>query len=115
LPPTGYSDKASAWVNAGALLNRLNFALAMAGNRVAGSQVQIASLLGSEAEADPYQALERAINVFLAGQISVNTRSTLERQSGDPQIVQIKSGATTQVNLGTITGLVLGAPEFQQR
>jgi uncharacterized protein (DUF1800 family) len=28
LPPTGYSDKASAWVNAGALLNRLNFALA---------------------------------------------------------------------------------------
>ena len=115
LPPTGYSDKASAWVNAGALLNRLNFALALAGNRVAGSQVQIASRLGSEAEADPYQALERAINVFLAGQISVNTRSTLERQSADPQIVQIKSGATTQVNLGTITGLVLGAPEFQQR
>src|SRR5262245_16177165 len=24
-PPTGYSDKAEAWVNAGALLNRLNF------------------------------------------------------------------------------------------
>jgi uncharacterized protein (DUF1800 family) len=115
LPPTGYSDKASAWVNAGALLNRLNFALTLAGNRVAGSQVQIASLLGGEAEADPYQALERAINVFLAGQISVNTRATLERQSADPQIVQVKSGASTQVNLGTITGLVLGAPEFQQR
>ena len=54
-------------------------------------------------------------NVFLAGQISDSTRSTLERQSADPQIVQIKSSATTQVNLGTITGLVLGAPEFQQR
>src|SRR6202041_3498998 len=26
-PPTGYSDKAETWVNAGALLNRLNFAL----------------------------------------------------------------------------------------
>lgn len=115
LPPTGYSDKASAWVNAGALLNRLNFALALAGNRVAGSQVQVAPLLGAEAEADPYQALERAVNLFLAGQISAATRSTLERQSADPQIVQIKSGATTQVNLATITGLVLGAPEFQQR
>ena len=61
------------------------------------------------------QALERAVNLFLAGQISANTRSTLERQSADPQIVQIKSAATTQVNLGTITGLVLGTPEFQQR
>ena len=115
LPPTGYSDKAAAWVNAGALLNRLNFALALAGNRVAGSQVQIAPLLGAEAQTDPYLALERAVNVFLSGQISANTRSTLEKQSADPQIVQIKSGATTQANLGTITGLVLGAPEFQQR
>jgi uncharacterized protein (DUF1800 family) len=115
LPPTGYSDKASAWVNAGALLNRLNFALALAGNHVAGSQVQVAPLLGTEAETDPYQALERAVNLFLAGQISAATRSTLERQSADPQIVQVKSGATTEVNLGTITGLVLGAPEFQQR
>lgn len=115
LPPTGYSDKASAWVNAGALLNRLDFALALAGNRVAGSQVQIAPLLGTGAETDPYQALERAVNLFLAGQISATTRSTLERQSADPQIVQIRSGATTQVNLSTITGLVLGAPEFQQR
>jgi uncharacterized protein (DUF1800 family) len=115
LPPTGYSDKASAWVNTGALLNRLNFALALAGNRVPGSQVQVAPLLGAEAETDPYQAFERAVDVFLAGQISDGTRSTLERQSADPQIVQIKSNATTQVNLGTITGLVLGAPEFQQR
>jgi uncharacterized protein (DUF1800 family) len=115
LPPTGYSDKASAWVNAGALLNRLNFALALAGNHVAGSEVQIAPLLGAEAETDPYQALERAVNLFLAGQMSATTRSTLEKQSADPQIVQIKSGTTTQVNLGTITGLVLGTPEFQQR
>jgi uncharacterized protein (DUF1800 family) len=115
LPPTGYSDRASAWVNAGALLNRLNFALALAGNRVAGSQVQIAPLLGAEAETDPYLALERAVDLFLAGQISTTTRSTLERQSADPQIVQTKSGGTSQVNLGAITGLVLGTPEFQQR
>jgi uncharacterized protein (DUF1800 family) len=32
-PPTGYSDRAEAWVNAGALLNRLNFSLALAGNK----------------------------------------------------------------------------------
>ena len=31
-PPTGYSDTAEAWVNTGALVARLNFALALAGN-----------------------------------------------------------------------------------
>ena len=25
-PPTGYADRAEAWVNTGALLNRMNFA-----------------------------------------------------------------------------------------
>ena len=38
MPPTGYSDKAETWVNTGALLNRLNFALALASNRVRGSR-----------------------------------------------------------------------------
>ena len=33
-PPTGYSDKAEAWVNSGALLNRMNFALALSGGRL---------------------------------------------------------------------------------
>jgi uncharacterized protein (DUF1800 family) len=31
-PPTGYSDKADAWVNTGALVNRMNFALRLARN-----------------------------------------------------------------------------------
>ena len=32
-PPTGYSDKAEAWVNSGALLNRMNFAVSLTGSR----------------------------------------------------------------------------------
>ena len=35
-PPTGYSDKAEAWVNTGALLNRMNFAVALASGRMRG-------------------------------------------------------------------------------
>jgi len=38
-PPTGYADKADAWVNTGALLNRLNFSLALAGNKMRGSRL----------------------------------------------------------------------------
>ncbi len=32
-PPTGYADKAEAWVNSGALLNRMNFAVALTSGR----------------------------------------------------------------------------------
>lgn len=35
-PPTGYSDKSEAWINTGALMNRLNFAVALAANRIPG-------------------------------------------------------------------------------
>jgi uncharacterized protein (DUF1800 family) len=37
-PPTGYPDKAEAWVNTGALLNRMNFALQLVGGRMRGVQ-----------------------------------------------------------------------------
>ncbi len=32
-PPTGYADKAEAWVNTGALLNRMNFAVSLTASR----------------------------------------------------------------------------------
>ena len=48
-PPTGYSDKAETWVNTGALLNRLNFALAFSSDRMAGAQVNLDAIFGPEA------------------------------------------------------------------
>ena len=116
LQPTGYSDKAGTWVNTGALLNRLNFAIALASNRVAGSGVQLPPLLGTDAADDPYQALDRVVGVFLAGQVSENTRATLEKESANPQVLGSKLTAQVrQANLGVITGMVLGTPEFQQK
>src|SRR5437667_5146790 len=63
-PPTGYSDKAEAWVNTGALLNRLNFSLALAGNKVRGSRTDAASLLGVDTSADAKAALKRGVEMF---------------------------------------------------
>ncbi len=116
VPPTGYSDKAETWVNSGALLNRLNYAIALAGNHIRGSEIELPPLLGTEATGDPYQALDRAVTTFLAGQVSDTTRSTLEKESSDPRALSAQlSGAVKEVNLAVITGLVLGSPEFQQR
>ncbi|MBZ5641412.1 MAG: DUF1800 domain-containing protein [Acidobacteriia bacterium] len=115
-PPTGYSAKAEAWVNTGALLNRMNFSLALTANRLRGAQVEIEPLLGGQAAADPHATLDHAIHVLLGGQVSPQTRETLEKQLTDPQILQASlDDPVKQVNAAMIAGLVLGSPEFQRR
>ena len=115
-PPTGYSDKAEAWVNTGALLNRLNFSLTLAGNKVRGSRTDVTSLLGMDAVTDPKMALTRAVDVFLGGGVAPTTVETLEKQLDSPQVIQAKlDDPAKQTDLGVVTGLVLGAPEFQRR
>jgi uncharacterized protein (DUF1800 family) len=115
-PPTGYSDKAETWVNTGALLNRLNFSLALAGNKVRGSRSDVTAVLGSDAGGNAKATLDRAVQVFLGGQAGPGTVETLEKQLENPQVVQAKlDDPVKQVDLGVVTGLVLGAPEFQRR
>jgi uncharacterized protein (DUF1800 family) len=115
-PPTGYSDKSDAWVNTGALLNRLNFSLALAGNKVRGSRSDVTAVLGAESAADPKSALDRAVLVFLGGQVAEGTVDTLQKQLDSPQVLNAKlDDPVKQVDLGVVTGLVLGAPEFQRR
>jgi uncharacterized protein (DUF1800 family) len=116
LTPNGYSDKAAAWVSAGALLNRMNFAVALTGNKVRGSQVDINSLVGSDAGTNAELAFERVESEFLAGQLSDSTRATLEKEMTEPRILGAKlDDPVTQVNVGLIIGMVLGSPEFQKR
>ncbi|PYU41760.1 MAG: DUF1800 domain-containing protein [Acidobacteria bacterium] len=115
-PPTGYADKAEAWVNTGALLNRLNYSLALAGNKMRGARTDVTSLLGVDSSADPKTALDRAVRVFLGGQAGPTTVETLEKQLDNPQVLQAKlDDPRKQVDLGVVAGLVLGAPEFQRR
>ena len=115
-PPTGYSDKAEAWVNAGALLNRLNFSLALAGNKVRGSRTDAAALLGPSSSTDSKQILDRAVQLFLGGQAGPATIETLKKQLDDPQVLHARLDDPAKLaDLGVITGLVLGAPEFQRR
>jgi uncharacterized protein (DUF1800 family) len=114
-PPTGYADNADAWVNSGALLNRLNFSLTLAGNKVRGARADVGSLLGVDAT-EPKVALQRALQIFLGGQAGPTTLETLQKQLDSPQVLQAKlDDPVKKVDLGVVTGLVLGAPEFQRR
>jgi uncharacterized protein (DUF1800 family) len=116
LTPNGYSDKAAAWVSTGALLNRVNFAVALTGSKVRGTQVDINSLVGADVGGNSKMALERVETEFLAGQVSDSTHATLEKEMTEPRILGAKlDDPVTQVNISLITGLVLGSPEFQKR
>jgi uncharacterized protein (DUF1800 family) len=93
-PPTGYSNKADAWVNTGALLNRLNFALALAANKLPGLHSDVASLV-------PSGSVDALAVALTGGNLTDETRNT------------IKERDNTQMPM--IAGLILGSPEFQRR
>ena len=121
-PPTGYPMKAEAWVNSSALLERMNFALALSTGRLKGVRVDSERLLDREstsplvAQAESQQTLELLEASLLGGEVSQQTHQTIAARLNDPQISQRKlddPARTPNVNL--IAGLLLGSPEFQRR
>ncbi len=80
--PTGFPDTAADWVNTGALLERMNFAVAVASNRIRGTRVNL-----DEFRADnKREILDEAVKDILGGEISPNTKSALLRQIEKPLI-----------------------------
>jgi len=116
-PPTGYSMKADAWVNSAALLNRMNFALALGLGRLRGVQVDAASVFPAGSRpGDGNAALTRLADVLLEGNISKNTRDSILKRLGDPQVTRsVLDDPNRGPNLGVVAGLLLGSPEFQRR
>jgi uncharacterized protein (DUF1800 family) len=84
--PTGYPDTAENWVNTGALLERLNFGLALASNRIPGTRVDLARFNKNDAKegANAEQVMNRFLDVIVQGDISAKTKATLLRQLKEP-------------------------------
>jgi uncharacterized protein (DUF1800 family) len=76
-PPTGYKDTADAWVNTGALVNRMNFALTLAGNKFRG--VIVSSLPTADQ--------------ILPGDLSETTRATIAKAIDPPQMAALTLGS----------------------
>ena len=96
--PNGYSDAAESWVNTGGLLERMNFGLALANNRVQGTRVSLSKVNGEQAK-----VMDEYLKSILAGEISAATRETLLKQ------LEPSDPATK------VVGLILGTPEFQRQ
>ena len=94
-PPTGYSDKAEAWVNSGALLNRMNFAVALTSG-------QMRALRGGSIPyrtETPDDVRQELFASALGNDVSESTSGTVGRATTPAQVV----------------ALTLGSPEFQKR
>lgn len=98
--PTGYSNLGSDWMNSASLLARMNFALALANNKVAGVKVLLPANAGTA-------QLGRTL---LMTDLSPATREAIDRGLAG------QSSAPTEVPSGTLAaGLILGSPDFQRR
>jgi hypothetical protein len=115
-PPTGYSAKNDAWQSTSALLNRINFALALGANKLPGVKVDTNVMLGSSEPPDAQATVAALEHSLLAGDVSEKTHATIMKQIDGSEV---NGGGTSMAqrppNAGMIAALILGSPEFQKR
>lgn len=142
--PTGYPDMAEDWVNTGALLERMNYAIALSSNQIPGTRVDLKNLEGK----DKAVMLDKTIGMVLNNEISAGSRATLLKQIEQPLPAvkapsQVDDMDTTMSDMGPgkqqqqggrggarqarllppsgnpdvfkVVSLVLGTPEFQRQ
>ncbi|MBK8149664.1 MAG: DUF1800 domain-containing protein [Acidobacteria bacterium] len=136
--PTGYPDTAEDWVNTGALLERLNFSVALASNRIPGTRVDLKRF----ESASKTTILEKTLETVLDSDVSASTKQTLMKQIEQPlPDVKAPNEIDEELELSNMRGqgqgnrnrqtrllppsgnpevfkivsLVLGTPEFQRQ
>jgi uncharacterized protein (DUF1800 family) len=118
LTPEGWPDVAEAWMNTGAVLNRINFGSNVAVGRIPGIAPARWPLL------QPLRAAPLAVQVdgigaaLLEGEMSPDTHAVLT-SGANPFAVRAGTAAPSMAaggpTLTELIGLALGAPEFQRR
>jgi uncharacterized protein (DUF1800 family) len=111
-PPTGWPEVATPWVNAGALVTRINFALALTAGRIPGTEVPLPKDIPGESPSAAVNALARTV---LHQPLSETTRATLLRAVGHGENDVMPDGETRPVDEAKVAGLLLGSPEFQKQ
>ncbi len=117
LTPEGWSDVADAWMNTGAILNRINFGTGLAAGRIPGIVLSRWPLTTVLRDAPLAEQVTRVSDALLQGEMSHDTRAVLV--SGSNPLLARDGGAPTQPRanptLADIIGLAIGSPEFQRR
>jgi uncharacterized protein (DUF1800 family) len=95
IEPTGYSSANAEWVSSASLLGRMNFAIALTQNKVAGVKVDTSKYPGDPA---------KAARLMLFHDATPQTRDAI-----------VKALADKTPTPELVAGLVIGSPDFQRR
>jgi uncharacterized protein (DUF1800 family) len=100
--PNGYSDLAESWVNTGGLLERFNFGLMLASNRIPGTRVDLKQFVssGDGQSLSKDQIMDRFLDLIVAGDVTAKTKAALLKQLDEQttQLVPAMSAKTTPSN-----------------
>jgi uncharacterized protein (DUF1800 family) len=86
--PTGYPDRANAWVNTGSLLNRMNFGLQFASQRIPGLDIDLPSLHDGPEPESRQAALSTFAALLLPGRDLSSTIRLLTPMVSDPAVAR---------------------------
>src|ERR1051325_5157274 len=143
--PDGWPDRGDAWMNSGAILNRINFGLIVAAGRAPGVEAHRVAEIDALRTASRETQVDGIVKLLFGGQVSVDTRQVL--LSGDnPLVNSLKPDSSMMPGpqpmgppfgpppfgggrgrtpppprpialqgISQVLGLALGAPEFQRR
>jgi uncharacterized protein (DUF1800 family) len=140
--PNGYSWNADAWVSTNSLINRMNFALSLAANRLPGISIgwdptetvgnDTTALEASPGTPDPRTEESRLESILVAGGVSESTRAAVLQQfeqqrtqndhvaaipvaAPDRQKFRARAVTESEKQDQLLAGLLIGSPEFQRR
>ncbi len=119
-PPTGYSEDSSRWLSNATLLERMNFAVALVGNRINGTRVDVARLVTPDAMRQQDRLLDQLVAALIHSDVSKETRDNLNRVLSDQRtkLTPAKfddraAQKSAEQAVSALAALVLGAREFQ--
>jgi uncharacterized protein (DUF1800 family) len=130
ITPDGYSDRAEQWLSSGAMIARLNFASALATNRLKGTSINFHKLFEGTDESAKAAIAARLTQLLILGELSNSSRAALEKiarsdspisppsaanvsAAYDPKSSQTPGAPVAYVS--ELVTLLIGSPEFQQR
>ena len=133
--PTGFPDRASFWINTGSLLNRMNFGMAIAAQKITGFKTNLLALNQNHEPESVEDALqtytklllpvsdqkdnsERIMAIVRAQNIDQKIASATKDAGG---MQDMQKEAMTQTNntplksMAQVVGVIIGSPAFQRK
>jgi Protein of unknown function (DUF1800) len=100
--PNGWPETSDAWMNTGAILNRINFGMAAAAGRLPGVNIAAVPALDTIQSAPREKQVDAVVGTILNGMISPDTRAVL--MSGEHPLLAGGAALKNDMPASTVAG-----------